>query len=448
VVVTCVGLTILDAARVSVPIGYRSLPVHVAMDTASGWIALIAALLLHQRFRRDGRLADMLISVSLGIFAITSIGFAITAAQKAQAVYQSPVGIAQAWGMLGVLVLAVAALAPNVRVPERGRHALLYLALGALALTATALTAEALKHSLPSPFVDPHEAMGPFKPLGSSMAQLLSALLAWLSAVGFARRGGREGDELLKVIGGACIVLAFARLNYAIVPSVRWNWLYTGDVLRLGFYALVLGGAVREIARLQRETAETLAVHEERRRLARELHDVVAQDLVFIGNQARLTRAGLDIDRLGEIAGTADHALEGLRSAITALQHTGSTLHGGIKEAATEIAEREGIRLLEIRVPDIPVGRGVHDALVSIVREAMCNAARHGRAERVTVAVDRACPVRLTVRDDGSGFDVIKARSRRNGFGLTSMQERAEGIGASFRVSSGLAGTVVEVVLP
>jgi signal transduction histidine kinase len=280
------------------------------------------------------------------------------------------------------------------------------------------------------------------------MAQLLCAVLAGLSAVAFARRGAREGDELLQVLGGACVVLAFARLNYAIVPSMRWNWLYTGDVLRLGFYALVLGGAVRELARLQRETAETAAVREERRRLARDLHDVVAQDLVFIGTQARLTRSGLDIDRLGEIAGTADHALEGLRSAITALQHTGSTLHGGLREAATEVAEREGIRLLEIRVPDIAVGRGVHDALVSIVREAVCNAARHGCAQRVTVAVDRARPVRLTVRDDGGGFDVMKTRSRRNGFGLTSMQERAEAIGASFRVSSSLAGTVIEVVLP
>jgi signal transduction histidine kinase len=90
------------------------------------------------------------------------------------------------------------------------------------------------------------------------------------------------------------------------------------------------------------------------------------------------------------------------------------------------------------------------EALIRIVREAVSNAGRHGRAGRVDVELGAnggtAC--RLRIVDDGTGFDPGLVEPGR-GFGLVSMRERAEALGGRFRlVSSPGAGTEIEVVLP
>ncbi len=90
------------------------------------------------------------------------------------------------------------------------------------------------------------------------------------------------------------------------------------------------------------------------------------------------------------------------------------------------------------------------DAVLRIVAEAFRNAVRHGGA--TCVSVELTCPpLRLVVRDDGSGFDPsVPARTAGGGgFGLTSMRERAEGLGAALRLRSAVGtGTTVEVVWP
>jgi signal transduction histidine kinase len=86
------------------------------------------------------------------------------------------------------------------------------------------------------------------------------------------------------------------------------------------------------------------------------------------------------------------------------------------------------------------------EMLVRIVREAVVNAVRHGGAREIKLGLSNGGRPRLTVIDDGVGFDP-EATSR--GFGLTSMEERAREIGAAFRlVSQAGSGTQVEVTLP
>jgi signal transduction histidine kinase len=87
----------------------------------------------------------------------------------------------------------------------------------------------------------------------------------------------------------------------------------------------------------------------------------------------------------------------------------------------------------------------VRETLLWIVREAVTNAARHGRARDVTIEVRAGNPVSVCVRDDGSGFDPEEATHQRSGFGLISMRERAEAIGAAVTISSTGAGTTVEL---
>jgi signal transduction histidine kinase len=93
------------------------------------------------------------------------------------------------------------------------------------------------------------------------------------------------------------------------------------------------------------------------------------------------------------------------------------------------------------------VSPDLREDLARIVREAVSNAARHGEASNVTVALSNTDVIRVSVSDDGKGFD--PNAPRRRGFGLTSMRERAEARGARVEVRSRPgAGTCVEVVVP
>ena len=93
----------------------------------------------------------------------------------------------------------------------------------------------------------------------------------------------------------------------------------------------------------------------------------------------------------------------------------------------------------------VPIGGEAREALVRVAREAVSNAARHGGAGEVTLALELA-QRRLVVADDGCGFD---PGAGRRGHGITSMRERIEGLGGTFSISSSPgAGTRVEAALP
>ena len=91
----------------------------------------------------------------------------------------------------------------------------------------------------------------------------------------------------------------------------------------------------------------------------------------------------------------------------------------------------------------------VREALVRIAREAVTNAARHGDAGLVRVELENGAGIKLRIVDDGRGFDAAAAtrQTRRGGFGLVSMSERARAVGGVLHVASKRgAGTTVEVV--
>jgi len=97
---------------------------------------------------------------------------------------------------------------------------------------------------------------------------------------------------------------------------------------------------------------------------------------------------------------------------------------------------------------DIEIPGDVTENLLRILREAMTNAAKHGRSRQVHVRLEGTDGVRLVVEDDGCGFDLHDA-SFSSGFGLLSMRERAESIGGHLSLDSAPArGTRVEVAVP
>jgi signal transduction histidine kinase len=277
--------------------------------------------------------------------------------------------------------------------------------------------------------------------------QMLTLLLYAAATVGFLRRAERERDALLVWVALATSLSAMARLNYFLFPSLYSEWVYVGDFLRLASYVALLIGLSRELLSYQRQAADA-AVFEERRRVARELHDGLAQELAFIRSEgARLS--GTSDRGVMRMATAAERALGEARMAITALTTPlGEPLDVTLRRAAEMVAGRMDARV-EVESSGKPdVSTATRQSIERIVREATSNAVRHGHAKLVTVRIRGNDDVRVAVTDDGRGFDTSREPDRES-FGLISMRERAEAMQGKLTITSAPGeGTTVEVVVP
>lgn len=111
------------------------------------------------------------------------------------------------------------------------------------------------------------------------------------------------------------------------------------------------------------------------------------------------------------------------------------TFSAVLQQSVEELATRYDVRVTTDLDVDAVVSPLQCEGLLRIVGEAVRNGARHGGAQTIHVSL-RADPLWLTVTDDGAGFVPATAKSKDGGFGLTSMRERAEGLGASFTLDS------------
>jgi signal transduction histidine kinase len=445
-------LTLVSAF--SLPSAERSPSLHVAIETGAGLVALLAAYLLLGRFARTGGLTDVVLGAALAMLGMTNLAFAAVPTIVAP----DSLGMSGTWGALAGRVIAAGTFAaapflPN-RVDPRPRRTLVAALLGVAALLAAIA---ALVWAMPSPVPVGIEPGSPLldgsTPSDAGYAavrviQLAATILFIVAAVGFTLRAARTADELTRWLAPASVLAAFSTLNYLLFPSLYSAWVSLGDLLRLGFYLLVIVAVAREIGAYQREHA-ALAVLEERRRIARELHDGLAQELAFIAVQSRALADGKPDDALRRIASAASRALDEARLAISALTRPGlEPLEFALADAAEEVAHRVGAAVELELAPGIDVLPDERDALVRITCEAIANAVRHGHAQKVQVRLTDGQGIRLTIVDGGLGFDVAETERRPIGFGLTSMKERARAIGGQLSVSSNPGdGTQVEVRL-
>ena len=246
----------------------------------------------------------------------------------------------------------------------------------------------------------------------------------------------------------------------------------------LGWIALSIGDTPVEWAPWRRATLEaiaqqvTLALHqsrlteqslaearrqavlEERNRIARDIHDTLAQGFAAILMQLQSVqrnapllpaKVARSIDTAVELART--HMIEARRS-VGALrpQEIEAGDVAAVLERTTELARRTTEVPIELLIEELPqLSAGVEREIIGIAQEALTNAVRHSRARKITIhaAATRSVGLRLSVADDGRG---IAKEQFGAGFGLTIMQERADRIGGSLTiVTAPRAGT--EVVL-
>jgi signal transduction histidine kinase len=207
------------------------------------------------------------------------------------------------------------------------------------------------------------------------------------------------------------------------------------------------------MAEQSRLEARRQAALEERNRIARDIHDTLTQGFAAILMQlqaARRSSASLPpavasaLDVAVDLART--HMVDARRS-VGALrpQAAGEESLPSALERMTALARRTGSVPIELTVDELPPLGGMERDIIGIAQEALTNAVTHSRAKRIAIHAStvRAIGFRLSVADDGRG---ISGEHRARGFGMTSMQERAERIGASLTiVTAPRAGT--EVVL-
>jgi PAS domain S-box-containing protein len=218
--------------------------------------------------------------------------------------------------------------------------------------------------------------------------------------------------------------------------------------------------ALRQAEALALEHERALAALQERERVARELHDGLAQVLGFVRLQAEAARGLMQRDPataeayLDRLAATALEAHGEVRSFISG-SAAGSQVGWlpTIAEAVRRVAEETGLDV-ELRVdPGVDDGvlaQPVAAHLIRIVQEALHNVRKHARASRLSVAVeaDERC-VQVVVADDGVGFADPLGHDARSGFGLRFMDERASAAGGSLAVASRPdEGTRVTVRVP
>jgi signal transduction histidine kinase len=296
--------------------------------------------------------------------------------------------------------------------------------------------------------------------LGIGALFLLAAWFAYRRAVGY----GQPADGFL---AAGLILAAFSQVHFAVNPGSYVSLVTTGDGLRVAFYTVLLAGIVvqsRTDVRALREANVELArlrdaeVHhaltEERGRLAREVHDGLAQDLwtarLMQGRLAQTMKAG-DQRRLAEdVMDAIDAGIADARQAVMAMRagSDDAPLYDVLQRYLDDFSDRFALRAtFEARGTRPPLEPRVQAEILRIVQEALNNTRKH--ADATTVAVSASAVdgrFELVVADNGRGFD---PDANGRGFGLISMRERAELIGATLKVRSAPSdGTRIHLSLP
>jgi signal transduction histidine kinase len=255
-----------------------------------------------------------------------------------------------------------------------------------------------------------------------------------------------------------------------IAPPPWWTrqtilWLLVG----VAGLSLLATGIVMFLARLrlkaqlqQRRMAEAefSAILAERNRIAREIHDTLAQGLSAIAMHVELVRdyaaqfPPAAAEHLEQVRDLVRGTLADARSSIWNMRAQvleDGDLADALGGVLRQLGEGRGLKTeLQVNGARRRFAPVTENNLLRIGQEAIANAARHAQAQRLTVTLDFAPrEFRLTVRDDGRGLDPNQAPSPRGSFGLMGMRERAAQLGGKLEVESAPGqGTRITLTVP
>ncbi|MBZ5664405.1 MAG: PAS domain-containing protein [Acidobacteriia bacterium] len=201
------------------------------------------------------------------------------------------------------------------------------------------------------------------------------------------------------------------------------------------------------------------AQDQERRRIARDLHDGLGQELAvakMVLDRMLLDRGSQPQEAIGQASGIIDRAIQQVRT-MSHLLHPPLLDEVGLLSALAWYAEgmtkRSGIEtLLNVQPPDFPrLAPEVETAVFRIVQEALTNVYRHSEARKVSISLHQEDGfIVVSVLDDGKGIDerVAEMRPEKVGVGIGGMKQRAREFGGELRLTNADPGTLLELMIP
>lgn len=418
---------------------YELPQVRLVLDTLVALAAALVAVLAGVRFSVDGRRLDLYLCAGFSIAACSTFFFGIAPVLGGQPLHRT-----EQWTwiwsrVLGSTFIAVAPFAKK-RVAMRRRELSEVLLLVPFALTFIWALCQSFGNLLPLLAASDRD-----QPWLLSAALALRALLSLAALVGFGLRYRARGNDLDRWLALGATLALFADLHYVFTPLVSNRFVTTGDFLRLLSYAVLLVGVWRAI----RHAEFGRAVAEERARVAREIHDGLAQYLFAVSAHATNLENGADpketLPRLKEAAAAAQQEA---RFAILALSSaSGTAPFDAALRRYVDVLTADGALDVDLEIDkDVHLAPDEQIEVFRIVQEGLANARKHAGARRAEVRIRLRGEERVvTVVDDGSGFEETDVAP---GQGLKNMRARSAGIGGGFRLRSHPGGgTAVEVVL-
>jgi signal transduction histidine kinase len=409
---------------------------RLVLQTIAAFAAGIIALLTGVRYSVEGRRLDLLLCIGFLVASVSTTAFSIVPALNGHPIHR-PEAWASVIGRTFSWVLIAAA--PFVR-GRSGPRALANTAIAACMVLL--LSWLALRSSASDlPILDP-DAETPGL-LTGSLAAL--ALLNLLALVGFGKRFYERREDLDRWLALGSTLMLFASLHLIFTPVLATSSVSRGDFLRLLAYGLLLVGAWRAISYAEFGRA----VAEERARVAREIHDGLAQYLFAVSTHATMLQQGAPPEAtIAKLREAADAAQQEARFAILALSTAaGNAPFDAALRRYVEFLTADGQLEVDLEIdPAVRLAPDEQIEVFRIVQEGLANVRKHANAHHAEVVIGlREGDRFVSVRDDGEGFD---GQATEVGQGIKNIRARTETIEGGFTLTSRPGfGTALVVVL-
>lgn len=460
----------------------------IALTTVAAVVSIALAALSFARYREQGGGEGLLEASAFLVLASANFANDLAIVTGSDATFglrladpgQLPLYFWAVARVVSAALLAGAAVAAIARRFQASRHARLILWLPTLVMAAVCAVIWLARDSAPV-LIDPttlrrlaDESFSAAPLPGINLGVLLldgtAALLLAIAAIGYARAPHRSAGVPRTYMVVGLVIAAFSQVHFILYPAVYTGLVSTGDALRIAFYLVLIAGinagtrmdlqalrtANARLKLLAAAEADRTAIAE-RARLARELHDGLAQDLWTtklefdrlvgqLGDPDSMT-----VDQLARVREALDAARLEASDAVGALRSgfdAGLSLADELPRRLDAFVDRTGFRVdldLDARTVRLP---GVFAAeVLRIVEESLHNAQKHADATRIRVRVtlDEGALL-VVVEDNGRGFNPSAASA---GHGLEGMRERAILLGGSLDIRSAQGdGTTIELYVP
>src|SRR4051794_13077881 len=373
----------------------------------------LVAILTATRFAVEGRRYDLFLCCGFCITSLAWILFTIAPAVSGSVGDRTELWAAISGRMLGWGLIAAAPFAVGRTTRRRAA-----LGNGLVICVAALVLVWGVSRSLGVALPNLEPTAHPTIPASLGGALAAQSMLHLLAVIGFGNRFRLKGEDLDYWLTLGATLMLFGSLHFMFTPLVHTGDVSPGDYLRLLAYCVLLVGVWRAI----RASEFGRAVAEERARVAREIHDGLAQYLFAISTHASMLEAGADpATTVPQLKAAAIAAQQEAKYAILALSSAaGRAPFDAALRRYVDFLTADGALAVDLEVdPSIALGPDEQIGVFRIVQEGLANARRHAGATHAWVQIGAHAGDRVVrVRDDGVGFEPVEAGA---GQGLRNM---------------------------